>query len=446
MDQIIQWITDAFVTYGYWVVFFGVMLENAGIPLPGETILLAASFFAYQGHFSIFAVIVVAFIGAILGDNTGYWIGRRGGRPLLERYGRHLFLNEERLIGLENFFTRHGSKAVFFARFVTGFRVFTALFAGASRMHWPTFFLYNAAGALTWSTVIGSVGYLFGYSWETAAHWIGRGSLIAAAAVLIIIALFWIRRRLPAWQRALDLWLPRQLGLRELMIGVATLLSLGFFSMVAEAFARHRLRCFDPNLLPEIQRLHCFDARVLEGIHQATPAALQPLMNLVTDLGSLTFLGALLIVTMIFLIWRRHWGSMRLVIASGLLTPLLIEVLKRVFHRPRPELWPTVPEDSYSFPSGHALGSVVVYGILAYLIGQARPRWRPALWGIYLGLVAVIGFSRLYLGFHWPTDVMGGWAAGSLLLFGLIYWHEGRYRLPVLIWIELKKLFRKNVH
>jgi len=160
MEQFIDGITAAFVSYGYWVVFFGVMLENAGIPLPGETILLAASFFAYQGRFNLVLVIVVAFIGAVLGDNTGYWISRRGGRPLLERYGRHLFLNPERLAGLESFFARHGSKAIFFARFVTGFRVFTALFAGAARLPWPKFFAYNAAGALTWSSTISVLGYL----------------------------------------------------------------------------------------------------------------------------------------------------------------------------------------------------------------------------------------------------------------------------------------------
>jgi undecaprenyl-diphosphatase len=390
-------------------------------------------------------VIAVAFAGAILGDNTGYWIGRRGGRQLLERYGRNLFLNSERLTGIENFFARHGSKAVFFARFVTGFRVFTALFAGAGRMHWPTFFLFNAAGALTWSTVVGTLGYLFGYSWETLARWIGRGSLIAAAAILMIIALLWIRRRLPAWQRALDVWLPRELGLRELIISLATLLSLGFFSLVAQVFARHKSRCFDPNLLSEINRSHCFDSRVLQGIHQSAPSSWESLMQAVTTLGSTRFLAGLLIITLLVLAWRRRWKDVSLTIATGLLTPLFIEGLKYIFHRPRPELWPTALDDtSYSFPSGHALGSLVVYGILLYLIGRVRPRWRPALWGIYLFLIVAIGFSRLYLGQHWPTDVLGGWAAGSLLLFALIYWHEGRYRLPALIGIELKKLFSRN--
>lgn len=442
--DLLGWITAAFVQYGYWVVFFGVMLENAGIPLPGETILLAASFFAYEGHFSIFAVIVIAFLGAVLGDNTGYWIGRRGGLPLLERYGRYLFLDAQRLAGLEGFFARHGSKAIFFARFVTGFRVLTALFAGAGGMHWPTFFLYNAAGALTWSTAIGTLGYLFGYSWETLARWIGRGSLIAAAAVLLILVLLWIRRRLPEWQQALDAWLPRALGLRELIISLATLLSLGFFTLVARAFARHRSLCFDPNVLPEIDRTRCFDSRVLEGIHHAAPSGWESLMQAVTALGSLEFLAALLLITLLLLIWRRRWKELGLTIAVGVLTPVAIELLKRAFQRPRPALWAPPLEDFYSFPSGHALASLVIYGILLYLIGRAGPRWRPALWGIYLVLIIAIGFSRLYLGAHWPTDVLGGWAAGALLLFGLIYWHEGRYRLPALLWGALRQHFRRE--
>ncbi|HED04685.1 MAG TPA: phosphatase PAP2 family protein [Candidatus Fraserbacteria bacterium] len=427
--DLLSWITAAFVQYGYWVVFLGVMLENAGIPLPGETILLAAAFFAYQGHFNLVIVIAVAAVGAVLGDNAGYWIGRRGGRSLLERYGGYLLLNAKRLAGLERFFERYGAKAVFFARFVTGFRVFTALFAGAGQMPWPKFVFYNAAGALIWSITMGSLGYLFGYSWEALAHWLGRGSLVAGAALLLIFALVWIRRRLPAWQRALDGWLPRTLGLRELLISFATLLSLGLFSKVAQDVAAN-----------ESQR---FDLTILQTIHRDLPAGWESLMKAITALGSFKNLGGLLIIILLVLLWRRRWRIARFLAVTGLLTPVFIEGLKLAFHRARPHLWPAPFEASYSFPSGHALGSLVIYGVLAYLVDKTWPRWRPAIWSVYLVLVLTIGFSRLYLGVHWPTDILGGWAAGGLLLFGLIYWREGRYRLPALVWLELRKLWNR---
>ncbi len=141
--------------YGYVVVFFGVFLENAGLPVPGETVLLATAFFAHQGTLSLSWVIGLAVAAAILGDNLGYWIGRRGGRPLAARHGRLVGLTPARIAMLEAFFSRHGAKTVFLARFVTGLRVFAALFAGMSGLPWRRFLFFNAAGAVTWATTVG---------------------------------------------------------------------------------------------------------------------------------------------------------------------------------------------------------------------------------------------------------------------------------------------------
>jgi len=174
-----------------------------------------------------------------------------------------------------------------------------------------------------------------------------------------------------------------------------------------------------------------FDVQVLQTIHKSVPSGFEPMMDAITTLGSVRVLGGWVVIALLILIRQRRWKSALLVFAAGLLTPLLIEGLKLAFHRTRPELWPRFPDASYSFPSGHALGSVVVYGVLIYLIGRTWPRWRPVLWRLYLILVVMIGFSRLYLGLHWPTDVIGSWVAGAVLLFSLIYWHEERYRADV---------------
>src|SRR5712664_1504325 len=139
----LQLIEQYMLAYGYWAVFFGVMLENAGVPVPGETILLAAGFFAAEGHFHLWTVMAVAAFGAMLGDNTGYAIGHKIGRAALERYGRYVRLTPARLARMEKFFARHGNKTILLARFVAGLRVFAALFAGAARMPWRTFALYN---------------------------------------------------------------------------------------------------------------------------------------------------------------------------------------------------------------------------------------------------------------------------------------------------------------
>ena len=189
------WLTDLFARYGYFVVFFGVLLENAGVPVPGETILLAGAVLARLGHLSIVSVVSIAVVGAVLGDNVGFLIGRRGGRRLLERHGRLLGLTGARLNQFDAFFARHGAKTVFIARFVTGLRVVGAVLAGASTLPWGTFLLFNAAGAVAWATTFGAVGYALGYSWETIERWIGHLGLILLVVVAVVAVLALARSR-----------------------------------------------------------------------------------------------------------------------------------------------------------------------------------------------------------------------------------------------------------
>jgi len=185
-----------FQQYGYWVVFFGVMLENAGVPIPGETILLAAGFFAALGHFHLALVMAVACLGAVLGDNAGYFIGRKLGRAALLRYGRYVGLTPKRLTMFESFFERHGDKTILVARFITGLRVFAALLAGAAHMRWPRFALYNFLGAVLWSIAITLAGYFFGHSWHLLERWVGGIGAGALAAVIVAgVVIFLVRRR-----------------------------------------------------------------------------------------------------------------------------------------------------------------------------------------------------------------------------------------------------------
>ena len=185
-----------FTHYGYWVVFFGVMLENAGVPVPGETILLAAGFFAAQGHFHLWEVMAIAALGAMLGDNAGYFIGREVGRGTLERYGRYTGLTHGRLAHMDRFFHVHGNKTILVARFITGLRVFAALLAGSARMQWRRFAIYNMLGALLWSFVIALAGFFFGRSWDVLEHWIkGAGLIALGIATAIVITMLVLRRR-----------------------------------------------------------------------------------------------------------------------------------------------------------------------------------------------------------------------------------------------------------
>src|SRR5262249_28099509 len=153
-------------------------------PIPGETMLLAGAALAHFGTLSLPWVIVTAVCGATLGDNLGFFIGRRGGRALAERHGWRIGFTPARLREFDEFFERHGPKTVFVARFITGLRVVGAVLAGGSGMSWRTFLVYNAGGAVTWCTVIAVAGYMLGRSWAALESWVGR---IGVAGFVLVV-------------------------------------------------------------------------------------------------------------------------------------------------------------------------------------------------------------------------------------------------------------------
>ena len=191
----LQLIEHYMLTYGYWAVFFGVMLENAGVPIPGETILLVAGYFASTGVFRVPLVMLVAATGAVIGDNIGFAIGHHYGRGFLLRVGRFFFLTPKRIEHMENYFKSHGNKTILVARFITGLRVFAALLAGASRMRWRVFVVYNVAGAVLWSFVITLLGYLFGQSLPLLVKWVGRTGTILLIVAIVLGIIAWRLQR-----------------------------------------------------------------------------------------------------------------------------------------------------------------------------------------------------------------------------------------------------------
>jgi membrane protein DedA with SNARE-associated domain len=183
------WLQPFIAAWGLWAVFFVVMFESAGVPLPGETALVTTSIYAgVTGDFAIGSVIAVAAIAAMIGDNVGFWVGRHYGLPLVRRYGRHVGLDERRLALGDYLFERHGAKIVFFGRFVAFLRIFAALLAGVHGFPWPRFLLFNAAGAIVWASVFGLGGYLFGDAITRVSGPIGVAGFVAFVLGLLV---FW---------------------------------------------------------------------------------------------------------------------------------------------------------------------------------------------------------------------------------------------------------------
>ena len=195
--SILDFLRNAVVQYGYWAVGAALLAENAGIPAPGETILLLASFLAYSEHdLRLSWIIVVATIAATLGDNIGFALGNYGGRPLLIRYQAFFRIPDRTIDRGEQLFARYGAVTIFFARFVFGMRIIAGPMAGVLRMPWRKFLVFNFLGAAVWVTMISGAGYLFGRHWWRLERIIRRFDVGAIILVLLLAAfLAWRSRR-----------------------------------------------------------------------------------------------------------------------------------------------------------------------------------------------------------------------------------------------------------
>lgn len=426
-------------TYGYAAVSLLVGLESLGVPLPGEAALLTAAAFAAQGHLSIVGVILAAAAGGIAGDTAGYWIGRKGGLAAVRRYGKFLHIDDATLERAHAFFRRHGGKTVFLGRFVSLLRMWAAVLAGVSRMPYGRFALYNVAGGLCWATLFGSLGYLFGRSLpqlQKAAAQAGTmvGLLLAVILALVLLGrwfqshqdeiLAWVRGQLKristsgivqrSRKRYPRAWVflaqrfsrTEYLGLHLTLGLVLSLAALWLFAGISEDVIHH-----DP--------LTQFDLTVANALHRHATPALIELAKAISQLGSPGFVAAWSLVICVVLLKERQRVLLIGWIAALAGGGLLDQGLKLAFRRPRPT-WeaPYLVAHGWSFPSGHAMGSLVAYGMLTYVL-VLHLRSRAARWAVIAGavvLVLAIGFTRLFLGVHFFSDVIAGYAGGTVWL------------------------------
>lgn len=192
-QHILELLRGYLAHYGYWTVAVALLLENAGVPVPGETILLLGSFLAYsEHHLHVGYIILVGMCAATIGDNLGFAIGHHGGRPLLERY-QHIFHIPRRTLARgEQLFRRYGAATIFVARFVVGMRIIAGPLAGVLRMDWRKFAIYNFLGAALWVSVVSSVGYFFGKFWDDLMRIMhGLNLVLLVVAIAVGVFLWW---------------------------------------------------------------------------------------------------------------------------------------------------------------------------------------------------------------------------------------------------------------
>ncbi len=420
------------------VVFSLPALESSafiGFVFPGEIAVLLGGVLAYQHQLSLPLALAAAIAGAILGDSIGYEVGKRYGRQLLNgTVGR--VVPKEHLDRAEVYLAERGGKAVFFGRFTAALRVLVPGLAGMAGLRYRTFVVYNAAGGILWASGFVLAGYLAGSSWRHVEQVAGRASLVLLLLVALVavvgLGARWVARHpervhqlaarqldRPAIARLRRRY-DRQLAFvgRRLRPGQARGLSLtGGFAVLALAGWAFGAVTQDVVAGDEAARL---DRPVLDWFVAHRETWLDDVLNAVTDLGSSAIVVPVALGVGMAL-WRRRDSLQPLLFLAATYAgaELLLQAIKHLTTRPRPPAGLAVAHLSgYAFPSGHATLAVAMWGAIAVVAVPASSSWRLRVIagaGV-ITLALVIGATRLYLGAHWLTDVLAGWALGATWL------------------------------
>ena len=435
LDVVSQWVAH----YGYIMVALFLLIEGAGVPVPGETALVTAAALAGRGTLSLTGVLIAGCVGTIAGGHAGYWLGARGGTPFLAKYGRWVRLTPPRLEKTHRFFEQHGAKTVMLGRFVAFLRSFVGIFAGISRMPMRTFASFNALGGTVWVVSFSILGYVFGRNLPRLVHYIGRVSLLLAILIALVagVVFLWgwfgknrgtvvasldqqwarattsgrmdkMRARYPrAWKIVTGQFAREEYLVVHLLIGFAVSLAIiGIFASITESIV-------------DTSPLTRFDVVVAARLRASVAPSALRLFAFLSSLGGRGTMTVLLFGGAIIYALRRRGLELTGWCAAFIGGALLDATLRFVVRRSELPFADVVLIDwGTGLASGHALGVLVGYGMLAYLISSRlrSAATRTVIAVIATALVIAITISRLYLGQHYVSDASAGLAAGLIWL------------------------------
>jgi membrane protein DedA with SNARE-associated domain/membrane-associated phospholipid phosphatase len=425
------------------VVFVLPALESSafvGFIFPGEIAVILGGVLAFNHRVNLIGVIAAGILGAVAGDSIGYAVGRRWGNRILEGPLSRV-IRAEHAERAKQYLAKRGGRAVFLGRFTAALRVMVPGLAGMSGVSYGRFAVSNVLGGAVWATTFVLLGYAAGESWRRVAKTARNAGLLLFGVIVVVVIVVGLARwaakhpeqvrnrlqwigRLPGirwayrrYQRQLA-WLARRmrpsaaLGL-SLTVGFAATLLFG------TGFAVLASRVAGQDLLVHVDR------PVLDWLAGHRSPAFTSAMKVTTALGSLPVVAGIALVIGLVLWLAPAHGTPRPLMVLAVTTggaAAMWQVTKVLVERPRPpaSLW-LVSVNSWSFPSGHATQAMAVYGCAAALAAAASNRWsaKAAEWAAAALLIGAIGLSRLYLGVHWLSDVLGGLALGALWL-GLV--------------------------
>lgn len=437
--------------WGYWLVLLAALLESlvlVGVVVPGAVLIVFAGFLSSQGYLDIGDLIWFAAIGAILGDSLSYYLGTKGTRFF---HNENKWLKADHLEGGKQFFHKHGSKSIFLARFIGPLRAIVPFVAGISGMKKSRFLFWNIVSAFLWSASHLLVGYFFGNAFTAIEVWSTRvgyaiGAIFAFFVLLYVIRFLTVKhgrqiaefirsvlssignaissnpdvqklvKRYPISfafiKRRTDRKSFSGLPLTLIIIGFVYVLSL-FLGIIQDVLAS--------------EAIVSADLRITNLLAYFRSPELTKVFLWITLLGKLqVVIGSAIIVSIILWLWKKRDYIIYLWLA--LAADQVFNYLgKLLIHRDRPAN-PVYLENSFSFPSGHAMIAVIFYGFLAYILIRHIKNWKHKVNVFFVCLVVIlaIGFSRLYLGVHYVSDIWGGYLLGFLILTTVTALYEWR--------------------
>lgn len=427
------------------VVFAMPALESSafvGFIFPGEIALILGGVLAYEGRVSLVAVIAAAIVGCIVGDSVGYAVGRRHGRRMLDgTVGR--FVKAGHLDRAERYLAERGARAVFFGRFTAALRVLIPGLAGMSGVPYRTFFTYNVASAIGWSTLSVMLGYLGGSSWRHVEHIASRIGLGALALLVLVTAGGILLRRTgphrftrlaaalaasPPVRRARERF-PRATDWTLARFHPADATGLGLTAAVAAAVSAIWIFLGISQDVVAHEEIALLDPRVHAWTVAHRTGTLTAFFRGVTWLGAGVVTVPVLAGAAAFLARRRRsWAPVLDIVLVYGAAVILHAVVAELVHRPRPPAADWLSSASgWAFPSGHTTQAVAAWGVLALLLAVgATPRRRLLIGGTATTVAVLVGASRVYLGVHWLTDVL---AAAAMSVAVLALWNIARRTL-----------------
>lgn len=401
-----------------------------GLFIPGEAAMLLGGVLVFEGRAELGWMLLAACAGAVIGDSIGYEIGRHfGSRLRTGRLGRRI--GEKRWDRAHDYVRERGGRAVFFGRFVGVLRALVPAIAGSAGIPYGRFLVFNAAGGVIWATGFVLLGVAAGSSYRVAEQWAGRATAVLIGLVLLglVISLTarWIRdhrEELAAgWKRFLAR--PRVARFRQrydkqlgfIAARLDTRQRAGFFLTLGLLIAFATAWVFGAVLQDVLgaDELALIDRPVVRFFALHRERGLTEVMRVVTLLGGTAFVSVTLgLAAVIAYVKTRspRWPAFLSATIVGAIA--LDDVVKFLVNRPRPEFHPLVYPSGSSFPSGHSVAAAALFGSLAFLTTRQMD-WRRAVWvwAAALFVALLVAVSRVYLGAHWPTDVIAGLVLGA---------------------------------